>query len=206
MKNIDIYLKESIEDESYVLDEGLYRDYIKPMFKPIWRKIKSMFTTKGVKTVNKLNDLNGPGIVLLNIIENVSDVFQSKLKKKSELSEQEKDCYNNKSINKIAKFQETTMKDAIKKFNLIYSPDDNAYDKDHCNAYARVDKYNTKSDDTYSEATYENIKGYVLKRCEDFARDNVNVVIRTAEDKEFTIKIETTLNKYTYYGSFVIFK
>ena len=46
----------------------------------------------------------------------------------------------------------------------------------------------------------------MLKRCEDFARDNVNVVIRTSEDKEFTIKIETTLNKYTYYGSFVIFK
>lgn len=206
MKNIDIYLKESIEDASYILDEGLYRDYIKPTFKPIWRKIKSMFTTKGVKTVNKLNDLNGPGIVLLNIIENVSDVFQSKLKKKSELSAQEKDCYDNKSINKIAKFQETTMKDAIKKFNLIYSPDDNTYDKNHCNAYARVDKYNTKSDDIYSEATYENIKGYVLKKCEDFARDNVNVVIRTAEDKEFTIKIETTLNKYTYYGSFVIFK
>ena len=206
MKNIDIYLKESIEDESYILDEGLYRDYIKPMFKPIWRKIKSMFTTKGVKTVNKLNDLNGPGIVFLNIIENVSDVFQSKLKKKSELSEQEKGCYNNKSINKIAKFQETTMKDAIKKFNLIYSPDDNAYNKDHCNAYARVDKYNIKTDDVHSEATYENIKGYVLKKCEDFARDNANVVLRTAEDKEFTIKIETTLNKYTYYGSFVIFK
>ena len=98
------------------------------------------------------------------------------------------------------------MKDAIKKFNLIYSPDDNAYDKDHCNAYARVDKYNIKTDDVHSEATYENIKGYVLKKCEDFAIDNVNVVIRTAEDKEFTIKIETTLNKYTYYGSFVIFK
>lgn len=206
MKNIDTYLKESIEDKSYILDEGLYRDYIKPMFKPIWRKIKSMFTTKGVKTVNKLNDLNGPGIVLLNIIENVSDVFQSKLKKKSELSVQEKECYDNKSINKIAKFQETVMKDAIKKFNLIYSPDDNAYDKDHYNAYARVDKYNTKADDIHSEATYENIKGYVLKKCEDFARDNVNVVIRTAEDKEFTIKIETALNKYTYYGSFVIFK
>ena len=33
-----------------------------------------MFTTKGVKTVNKVNDLNGPGIVLFEYEKNVVSV------------------------------------------------------------------------------------------------------------------------------------